>query len=112
LLNIEIADYFSLGDHLTFEFSGNFARDMSYSLAWALFAFLLLLVGVWARSRAARFGSLGLLLLAAVKVFLHDLWRLGQLYRVVSLVGLAVFLIVVSFLYQRYLSGTTEENSS
>ncbi len=38
LLNIEIADYFSIGPTLTFSFSGNFARDMTYSIAWALFA--------------------------------------------------------------------------
>ena len=29
LLNIEIADYFSIGPTLTFSFSGNFARDMT-----------------------------------------------------------------------------------
>ena len=43
LLNIEIADYFSApGSTLTFQFSGNFARDMTYSIAWALFALVLL----------------------------------------------------------------------
>src|SRR5207249_6877770 len=48
LLNIEIADYFSRPDAaaLTFQFSGNFARDMSYSIAWALFALLLLIIGI------------------------------------------------------------------
>ncbi len=39
LLNIEIADYFSeTGSVLTFQFSGNLGRDMTYSLAWAAFA--------------------------------------------------------------------------
>jgi hypothetical protein len=43
LLNIEIADYFSApGSTLTFQFTGNFARDMTYSIAWALFALGLL----------------------------------------------------------------------
>src|SRR4029453_13781352 len=43
-VNIEIADYFSTPGvaALTFQFSGNFARDMSYSITWALFALLLL----------------------------------------------------------------------
>ncbi len=112
LLNIEIADYFSTGSTLTFQFSGNLARDMTYSLAWAMFAFVLLLAGVRFVSKAARFASLGLLLVTAVKVFLHDLWQLGQLYRVASLVGLAVFLIVVSFLYQRLLSPSTSSEES
>src|SRR5208282_2307773 len=45
LVNIEIADFFSPpGSTLTFEFSGSFARDMTYSIAWALFALGLLII--------------------------------------------------------------------
>ena len=36
------------------------------------------------------------------KVFLHDLGELEDLYRVGSLVGLAVSLIIVSLVYQRF----------
>ena len=53
LVNIEIADYFSEpGSTLTFQFSGNFARDMTYSIAWAVFALVLLVVGIARRVRA------------------------------------------------------------
>jgi uncharacterized membrane protein len=41
--------------------------------------------------------------MTALKVFIKDLWTLGQLYRVFSFVGLAITLMLVSFLYQRYL---------
>jgi uncharacterized membrane protein len=111
MLNIEIADFYCTGQALTFSFYANFAQDLTYSLGWAGYAFLLLTIGVWKGSRAARFGGLGLLLVAATKVFLFDMWRLGQLYRVASLVGLALFLIVVSFMYQRYLSSGSEKRS-
>ena len=42
LVNIQIADFFAEPGTaaLTFKFSGNFTRDMSYSIAWALFALL------------------------------------------------------------------------
>jgi hypothetical protein len=36
-------------------------------------------------------------------VFLHDLWHLGALYRVGSMMGLAVTLLAVSFLTQKYI---------
>jgi hypothetical protein len=111
LLNIEIADFFSTGQAVTFSFSASFAQDLTYSLGWASYAFLLLIIGVWKGSRAARFGGLGLLLVAATKVFIFDMWRLGQLYRVASLVGLALFLFLVTFLYQRYLSNGPEKRS-
>ncbi len=35
--------------------------------------------------------------------------RLGQLYRVASFIGLAAVLILVSFLYQRFMTGKDEE---
>lgn len=106
LLNIEIADYFSTGRTLTFRFSGNLAQDMTYSLAWALFAFGLLAIGFRIGQAPARYAGMGLLVATILKLFLHDLWRLGGLYRIGSLVGLAVVLIVVSFLYQRFLSAS------
>lgn len=117
LVNIEIADYFSVGAAVTFEFSGNFGRDMTYSLAWGIFAFALLLSGILKQIRGARYAGIGLLVGTLIKLFLHDLWRLGGLYRIGSLVGLALVLIPVSFLYQRFLSTggekteTTEERS-
>ena len=46
--------------------------------------------------------ALAVLVLTIGKVFLHDLWNLGALYRVGSIVGLAVALLAVSFLTQRY----------
>jgi len=44
-----------------------------------------------------------------LKRLCRDLWRLGQLYRVASFVGLAAVLILVSFLYQRFMTGKDEE---
>ncbi|MFA5780492.1 MAG: DUF2339 domain-containing protein [Elusimicrobiota bacterium] len=111
LLNIEIADYFSTGSTIIFQFSGSLARDMTYSLGWTIFALIMLVVGIREKSRAARFGSLGLFSITIIKVFLHDLWRLGQLYRVGSIIGLAVTLTLVSFLYQKYLSPKIKEDS-
>ena len=106
LLNIEIADFFSTGAVLTFRFSGGFAQDMSYTLGWTGFAFVLLLLGIRFRNAGARFTSLALFLVSVLKLFFHDLWRLGQLYRVASFVGLAVALMLVSFLYQKFLSSS------
>jgi len=108
LVNIEIADCFSTGTTITFKFSGDFARDMTYSLAWGVFAFIVLFIGIQRKVRGARYAGLGLLVATLLKLFLHDLWSLGGLYRIGSLIGLALVLIPVSFLYQRFLSAKTE----
>ena len=104
LLNIEIADYFTEPGayELTFQFSGNFARDMSYSIAWALFALLLLIAGIRKRTRGARYAGLVLLCVVLLKLFLHDLSQLQQLYRIAALIVVAIIAIVASFLYQRF----------
>ncbi len=104
LLNIEIADYFTVPGTraLTFEFSGNFARDMTYSIAWALFALALLIAGILLKRRAPRYAALGLLSVTLVKLFFHDLAQLSQLYRIGAFVGVAVVLLVASFLYQKF----------
>ena len=112
LLNIEIADFFSEPGQrrLTFEFSGNFARDMTYTIGWALFAFVLLLIGILRDKRAARWAGIGLLSVTLLKLFFHDLATLNQLYRVGALVGVAIIAIVVSFLYQKFLNAQTERS--
>ncbi len=104
LLNIEIADYFCPAGHgLTFEFSGDFARDMTYTIAWALFAFGLLVIGIARRVRATRYAAIGLLSVALLKLFLHDLSHLGNLYRIGALFVVAAVAILASFIYQRFL---------
>jgi uncharacterized membrane protein len=103
LLNIEIADYFSIGPTLTFSFTGNFARDMTYSIAWALYAFGLLLVGMRQRTGWVRYSGVALLVVTLAKLFLHDLSSLNQLYRIGAFIGVAIILIVASFVYQRFL---------
>ncbi len=111
LLNIEIADAFSTGERLVLEFTGNFARDMTYSLGWGVFAFVMLLAGIMKKLPAARYGGLSLLVVTLLKLFLHDLWRLGGLYRIGSLIGLALLLLLVSFLYQRFLAPGADRRS-
>lgn len=106
LLNIEIADYFTEPGvrTLTFEFSGDFGRDMTYSIGWAVFALGLVAAGIWRRLRAARWAGIVLLCVTLAKLFFHDLARLGQLYRIGAFLGVAVMAIAASFLYQRFMA--------
>ena len=62
------------------------------------------MVGIQWDTVQVRWAAISAIVITAVKIFIRDLWHLGQLYRVGSLFGLAVVLILVSFLYQRFLS--------
>ena len=109
LLNIEIADYFSEpGSTLTFQFSGSFARDLSYSIAWGLFALGLLGFGMLRKIPAARYAALGLLGVTLLKLFFHDLASLNQLYRAFAFGGVAVIAMLGGFAYQKFFAAAAK----
>ncbi len=110
LLNIEIADFFTEpgNRYITFEFGGNFARDMTYSIAWGLFSLGLLGIGIAKRVSISRYAAIALLAITLLKVFLHDLSALGSVYRIGALMGIAVIAFIASFLYQRFYNQTRE----
>ncbi|MDH3524904.1 MAG: DUF2339 domain-containing protein, partial [Acidobacteriota bacterium] len=101
-LNLTIVDAFAGGSALSLSLERLPARDLTLSLAWILYAVLLLALGMARRSVALRWISLAFLVLAIGKVFLYDLGELRELYRVGSLVGLALSLLLVSLAYQRF----------
>lgn len=114
LLNIEIADFFTApgAQSLAFRFSGHFGRDMTYTIAWAIFALALLSAGIWQKAKAARYAAIVLLCVALLKLFFHDLARLEALYRVGALFGVAVVAMLASFAYQRFLPSNEKPASS
>jgi hypothetical protein len=95
LLNFEISRYYKGA-------SSSLAQDLTYTIAWALFAIAMLVIGIVLNNRGARVAALGLLLVTILKCFLHDLAQLGGLYRVGSLFGLAVSLVLVGLLLQKF----------
>jgi hypothetical protein len=107
LLNIEIADFFSEPGRavLTFDFSNNLPRDMSYSIGWGVFSLGMLVTGIVKHERAPRYAAITLLAVAFGKLFFHDLANLSQLYRIGAFFGLAVIGFAASFLYQKFLGG-------
>jgi uncharacterized membrane protein len=104
LLNIEIADAFTPpgSRSIVLEFSGNFGRDMTYSISWGLFALALLGIGFGMRSKYTRYAGIGLLAVTLLKLFFHDLAQLDSLYRIGALIVVALTALAASFLYQRF----------
>jgi uncharacterized membrane protein len=100
--NVVVLDVFSTGATISFAAAAVQARDLSISLVWALFGTTLLVLGMRRGVRALRWSSLVLVLATAGKVFLVDLSQLEDLYRVASLAGLAISLLGISLLYQRF----------
>lgn len=108
-INLAIVHAFTASGSLQLTLERLPARDLTTSLAWAGYAVVLLVLGLSRSSRQLRWVSLALLVVTILKVFLHDLGELEDLYRVASLVGLAGSLIAVSIFYQRFAFRTHPE---
>jgi len=106
LMNIEIADLFAPpgSSCVAFDFGLNFARDMTYSLAWGLFSLGLLGLGLWRHARPARYAAIALLVVTLLKLFIHDLSAIGSIFRIGALIGGAIIAFTASFLYQQFFS--------
>jgi len=109
LINLEVADFFSSGRYIELSLERHFARNLTLSAAWGLYAMVLLVLGLLRSLRPLRVAGLAFLVLTVAKVFLYDLSNLTGLYRVLSFLGLGVSLILVSLLYQRFVVTKKEE---
>ena len=78
------------------------ARELTLSLLWVIYAFLLVAIGMYRKFRALRIMALALFGIAIFKIFLSDLSQLDRIYRIISFITLGVMLMVASFFYQKY----------
>ncbi|MCC6361688.1 MAG: DUF2339 domain-containing protein [Phycisphaerales bacterium] len=100
LVNLEVRQWFR-GDVLTGSWPTG-AELYAYSAAWTVFGLALLGAGVATGSAIARWASLVVMFGVVGKVFLGDLAGLRDLYRVFSLLGLGLSLMLLALIYQRF----------
>ena len=94
LLTSEIHAFFAMRD-------STFTRELMVSVTWAVYATALIVVGLQRRYAPIRYFAIALFGITIVKVFFSDLSELEQIYRVISVIGLGIMLLVTAFLYQR-----------
>ncbi|WP_428898212.1 putative membrane protein (DUF2339) [Parelusimicrobium proximum] len=109
-VNVQIANAFSI-DFIAFNPAGtNFSESLAYTLCWGLFAAGMLVWGIYKSSATVRKSALALFFVTLLKLFFIDLWQLGNLYRALAFIGIALIAIFASFAYQKYMkdSGGSE----
>ncbi len=73
---------------------------MYISIAWALYATALMVVGFWRNIRMLRYLALVVFVLLLGKVFLLDTRQLESIYRIAGFLATGLALVGVSYLYQ------------
>lgn len=82
--------------------TASLAEQYAYSLTWVLLGIALLAAGIVRGGRFLRYASLAVMLVAVAKVFLYDMSNLSGLYRVFSFFGLGLSLLLLGYVYQRF----------
>jgi uncharacterized membrane protein len=83
----------------------------AYSLVWLLYAGALMGVGIWKHHRALRTAALATIAMTTLKIFLMDMGQLEGLLRVFSFFGLAISLLGIGYLYQRFVVNPGQEKT-
>lgn len=94
LLTSEIYAYWAVRE-------GRFAREVMISATWGIYAAVLVVIGLRKDYAPIRYFAIALLALTIVKVFFADMAGLDRIYRVSSVIGLGIVLLVTSYLYNR-----------
>ncbi len=96
------------GPVLAGEWPGN-AEMYTYSAAWMVYGTVVLIAGIIWHHHLLRAAALTVMAATACKVFILDMGHLEDLYRVLSFFGLGVSLLVLAFLYQRFVFQATSQ---
>jgi hypothetical protein len=75
---------------------------VAISILMAVYAVMLVTLGVALRSAINRIMGLILMALVVLKLYLADVWELSALFKIIAFLGLAVLLLGVSYLYSRF----------
>ena len=98
LVTAETVSFWELSEQ---RLAAPFARQLSISLAWALYALGLIATGFRRASTLLRYLALALFGVTVFKMFSVDLLELAGIYRIVGFTALGLMLLGASFLYQR-----------
>ncbi|HEY40842.1 MAG TPA: DUF2339 domain-containing protein [Dehalococcoidia bacterium] len=106
VISFEVWDLFSERIYATTDWAARdglrSARNLSLTAVWAVYAVILLVVGLTRGWRLVRLAALGLLVIPIVKVFIYDVFALEQVYRIIAFIGLGILLLTSAYLYQRH----------
>ena len=109
LISTEIIAYFNqqiynIGRKISSVQSTNIEnlKNTYLSVAWALYAIGLFVIGLLRKANRERFLAIALFCLVILKVFLFDTASLNDFYRFISFITLGCILLLVGYLYYRF----------
>ena len=72
------------------------------SILMALYALMLVILGVSTGTAINRVLGLGLMGAVVAKLYLNDIWQISRIFRITAFLALGILLLLVSYLYSRF----------
>ncbi len=94
--------------------SNSLAHNVGFSILWALYSLMMIMIGFRRRSKILRVAAIILFGITLLKVFFVDLVDISTESRILLFVAIGVLLLITSYLYQRHghvLLGDEEEGA-
>jgi uncharacterized membrane protein len=88
------------------------AESYAVSLAWLVTGIAIFVAGLKLDRQTIRYGGLAVIVLTVLKVFGSDLFQLGGLWRIASIIGLGLCLVGVGWLYTRFVVQKKSDHES
>jgi len=86
---------------------------LGLSLLWSIYGFGLIIYGIWKRLKHLRIMAFIIFGLTIVKLFFYDIAHQSTISKTIVMISLGAVLLIVSFLYNKYMSNILkEENDS
>jgi hypothetical protein len=101
-LGLLTADVYSFWTVREERLAAGFARELTISMTWAIYAMGLITIGFRRQLAALRYLALGIFGVTVAKMFAIDLPQLEGVYRISGFLVMGLVLLAASFLYQRY----------
>ncbi len=75
---------------------------LGLSILWGVYALLLIVLGIWKQKKYLRIAAMVLFGITLLKLFLYDISSLSTIAKTIVFVLLGIFLLIISFLYNKY----------
>jgi uncharacterized membrane protein len=85
---------------------------LGLSILWGAYSLMLIMIGIAKQRKYLRIAAMILFGITLVKLFLYDISSLGTIAKTIVFVLLGIFLLIISFLYNKYKSRMEEESNT
>ncbi len=78
------------------------AYKTGLSILWGAYSLIMIVIGIIQKKQYIRIASMAIFAVTLIKLFYYDLSNLDTLQKTIVFVSLGIFLLIISFLYNKY----------